>query len=234
MNNNSSISIIFPVYNEEDNIKKTVEDTIDFLEKQDFFNAYEVIAVDDGSTDGTAHILKELAESVGCLKIVTHFKNLGYGRTLVSAVVETRFSWVFMMDADGQFEISSLRDMFQHISDYDIITGYRRRRADPFYRVFIGKTYTFLACSLFGLRFKDINCGFKLFKREVLDFDGTICHAGAFYTHIFVKAKAKGYKIKEIPVEHFPRIKGKQAGVNVKVIFVAIVDLIRLGFSKRK
>ena len=234
MNENLSISVIFPAYNEQDNIEKTVKDSIDFLKNQNFFSAYEIIVVDDGSTDQTPYILKELAECFECLKIVTHPKNLGYGRSLVSAVEKIRFSWVFMMDADGQFKISSLNDVVNNISGCDIITGYRYKRKDPFYRVFIGKAYTFLVCLLFGLRLKDVNCGFKLFKREVLDFDGTICHAGAFYTSVFVKAKAKGYKIIEIPIEHFPRIKGKQTGVSLRVMFEAVLDLVRLIFAKRK
>lgn len=234
MNNKLCISVILPVHNEQDNIKKTVEDSLDFLSCQESFGEYEIIVVDDGSTDGTAHILKELAGSIEGLKVVTHSKNLGYGRALVSGVRQARFSWVFMMDADGQFKISSLGDMLKFISDYDIITGYRYKRSDPFYRVFIGKVYTALACLLFGLRLKDINCGFKLFKREVLDFDRTVCHAGVFYTDIFVKAKAKGYKVKEVPVKHFLRAGGMQTGAGLKVIFEAIKDLFRLGFSRRK
>ena len=79
-----------------------------------------------------------------------------------------------------------------------------------------------------------MNCGFKLFKNVVLDFDDTVCHAGAFYTSVFVEAKARGYKIIEIPIEHFPRMKGKQTGVSLKVIYEAIMDLFRLSFSKRR
>ncbi|MCK5012410.1 MAG: glycosyltransferase family 2 protein [Candidatus Omnitrophica bacterium] len=234
MRNKNTISIILPVYNEEGNIKKTVQDSVDFLRLQEVFKEYEVIVVDDGSTDQTSYILEELAKSFECLKIITHPKNLGYGRAMVAAAKEARFSWVFMMDADGQFKINSLNDVVNNISDYDIITGYRYKRADPFYRIFIGKMYTFFVCLLFGLRLKDVNCGFKLFRREILDFDDTICHAGAFYTSVFIKAKTKGYKTIEIPIEHFPRLKGKQKGVGLKVIIEAVLDLARLIFSKRK
>ena len=141
MKSGLSISIILPVYNEEDNIKKTVENSIDFLKAQDFFLEYEIIAIDDGSTDQTLCILNELVKSNECLKIITHSTNLGYGGALVSGGREARFSWVLIMDADGQFKIESIEGMSDCIPKYDIITGYRYERADSFYRVILGRTY---------------------------------------------------------------------------------------------
>ena len=234
MNNHFSISVVFPVYNEENNIRKTIESSIDFLKAQDFFGEYEIIAVNDGSSDRTGPILEELAKSFEYLKVVNHPQNLGYGGALTSGVKDARFEWVLMMDSDGQFRINSLGDMFRYVPDYDIIIGYRHKRADPFHRIIIGKTYTLLVCLLFGLRLKDMNCGFKLFKKEVLDLDDTVCHAGAFYTGIFAKVKAKNCRIKEIPVDHFPRKKGKPTGVNSKVVCDAMKDLFRLNFSRKK
>lgn len=234
MNNNSSISVVLPVYNEESGIEKTVENSVTFFKEQDFFDKYEIIAVNDGSTDQTGLILEKLKENSACLKVITHSRNLGYGRALASGVSEAIFPWVLMMDADGQFKIDALNGMLEYISDYDIVTGYRYKRTDPIHRVFIGKFYTFLSCLLFGLKIKDVNCGFKLFRREILSFDDTICHAGAFYTGVYVQAKAKNCRIKEVPVEHFPREGGRQTGVSIKVIFMAVLDLIKLSFSKRK
>jgi len=205
MNSQFSLSIILPVYNEGDNIKETIEDSIAFLEKQDFIRDYEIIAVDDGSRDGTVDILRELAEKNECLQTVTHPVNAGYGAALGSGIKRARFPWVFLMDADGQFKVKAIQNIISYMSDYDIIAGYRRRRSDNFYRIVLGKTYTFLVFLLFGLKMRDINCGFKLFKKETLDSNGIHCRAGVFYTNILVGAKAKGYKIKEVPVEHFPR-----------------------------
>ncbi len=205
-----------------------------FFKEQDFFDEYEIIAVNDGSTDQTGLILEKLKENFACLKIITHSKNFGYGKALASGVRKATFPWVLMMDADGQFKIDALKEMLEYMPDYDIVTGYRYKRTDPIHRVFIGKMYTLLACLLFGLKIKDVNCGFKLFRREILNFDDTVCHAGAFYTGVYTQAKAKNCKIKEVPVEHFPREGGRQTGASLKVMFMAVLDLIKLSFSKGK
>lgn len=232
MNDTRSLTIVLPVYNEEDNIQKTIEDTLYFLDHQNYFSEYELIAVDDGSNDRTADILGKL-KSIEILKIITHPKNLGYGGALVSGIQQARHSWVLLMDSDGQFKINSIQKITEHLSEYDIITGYRHRRADTFYREFLGKAYTYLVCRLFGLKFKDINCGFKLFKKEALDLNGVNSHAGVFYADIFIKAKQNGHRIKEVPVEHYPRVRGKQTGADANVIFKAAMDLVKLIFAKK-
>jgi len=232
-NNSYSISIVLPAYNESKNIKQTLDDANNFLENSKAFESYEIIVVDDGSTDNTSMILDELKSTVNCLKVITHPKNKGYGRALSSGILETQFPWVLLMDADGQFKLSSLDSMLGYFSDYDIISGYRYKRRDPLGRILLGKTYSFLASSLFGLKIRDINCGFKLFRRETLDLEGLKCHAGVFYTKIFIKTKAKGYKIKEVPVEHFPRTGGKQTGASLKVVWESISDVFRLKFLSR-
>lgn len=229
MSEGYSISIILPVYNEEENIEKVVEEANKFF-TQNTFNDYEMIVINDGSTDNTYGILEKIFQGRPYIKLVTHHKNLGYGRALLSGIKNSTSSLLFFMDADGQFKIDSLKAMLSYIPEYDIIIGYRDKRKDSFYRVLLGKIYNFLGCLLFRLNFKDINCGVKLFKRETIK-DAFMTKGGLFYTEVLLKAQNKGFKIKEIPVEHFLRIKGKQTGGKPKVIFVAIVDLVKLGFN---
>ncbi len=233
MTNKYSLSVILPAYNEEGSIAQTIHEIADFLKQQNEFEEYEIIVVDDGSNDQTADILNELKE-VEPLVIVANSKNLGYGGAIVSGIRQAQYSWLLLMDSDGQFKIDSIRKITGYLSQYDIITGYRHRRADAFYREFLGKAYTFLVCRLFGLAFKDINCGFKLFKKETLNLNAVHFHAGAFYTDIFLKAKQKGYRIKEVPIEHYPRVRGKQTGANANVIFNAVIDLIKLVFISNR
>jgi glycosyltransferase involved in cell wall biosynthesis len=227
---NLSLSIILPVYNEEENIKKVIKEIDDFFVSQDIFENYEIIIVDDGSKDRSSEILKEIRSHYSNIKAISHHKNLGYGRALISGVQSARYPLFFFMDADGQFNISEIDKLISHVEDYDIITGYRHNRKDSFYRVMLGKIYSWLVFLLFGLKLKDINCGFKLFKRETLNLENMYnSNGGVFYTKIFLKAK--GYKIKEVPVEHFPRLKGKQTGASPRVIFDAMIDLIKLKYS---
>lgn len=234
MNNDCSLSIVLPVYNEQDTIRRTIGDTLDFLNGQDSIGKYEIIVVDDGSSDQTADILKDLARELCSMNIITNPRNLGYGGALVSGIKKTKFPWVFLMDADGQFKINSLEPMLRKMEMYDIITGFRYKRADSLYRDILGKVYNWCACSVFGLHLKDINCGFKLFKKDALNFEGAVCHAGVFYTELFIKAKENRLKIHEVPVEHFPRCGGKQTGANGVVIAQAILDLLRLRFFTGK
>lgn len=228
MNERYSISTILPAYNEEGNIEKVIEETAIFFQNQDICKDYEIIVVDDGSRDNTAKILRELKNKNPYLKVITHCKNLGYGKVLMSGVENSRYPLILFMDADGQFEIREVEEMLNCSSAYDIIMGYRYKRKDPFYRIILGKIYTLLAFLLFGLKFKDINCGFKLFKRETIIEDSYRFNGGVFYTEVLLKAKNRGLRIKEVPVEHFPRLKGKQTGASLKVILNAAIGIIKL------
>lgn len=226
-NKRYSLSVIFPVYNEEGNIEKTVKDSAKFLSTHKIIKNYEIILVNDGSKDNTAIILSQLLHEFPCAKIITHRKNLGYGAALTSGVVESRYPFVLFMDADGQFHISEVDKLIPFVDNYDIIVGYRFNRRDSFCRVALGRIYGGLVSLLLGMKFKDINCGFKLFKREVLNLENTHnSNGGIFYAEVFLKVR--GCKIKEIPVGHFPRLTGKETGASKKIILNTIMDLIRL------
>jgi len=233
MNKRYSISVILPAYNEKGNIEKLIEETSDFLSIQDTLDSYEIIVVDDGSRDNTAEIIRGLVSKNIYLKLISHCKNLGYGKALMSGVKNAQYPLILFMDADGQFKIDNLNEMLNYILIYDIIVGYRYKRKDPLYRIGLGKIYTLLSCFFLGLNFKDINCGFKLFKRETIDHDYKFVR-GLFYTEVLLKAKNKDFRIKEIPVRHFPRLRGKQSGASLKVIFTTIIDLGRLAFFLAK
>ena len=228
MNKKYFISVILPVYNEGDNIKKVIEDSANFLQDRDIFKDYEIIAINDGSRDNTAAILSGLANKFPYLKVITHCRNLGYGKALTSGSTNAQFPLVFFMDADGQFNIGEIEKMLFYLEEFDIIAGNRYKRADAFYRVMLGKIYSWSISLLFRLKLKDVNCGFKLFKRETLETENINCGAGIFYAKLLLKAKNRGFRIKEIPVEHFPRLKGRQTGASPRVIFNAVIDLIKL------
>jgi len=226
MNKRYSISVILPVYNEEENIAKILGEVVNFLQSREEFTDYEIIVVNDGSKDQTADIIRKFANNHR-LRVITHIRNMGYGRTLMSGIENSRCSLVFLMDADGQFNICELVKLMFYIDQYDMVAGYRKSRQDLIYRVILGKTYTFVFCSLFGLRMKDINCGFKLFKRRILD-GFELKHNGAITTGEILLRINHNCKIKEIPVTHFPRLKGKQSGASLKVISGALIDLCLL------
>jgi glycosyltransferase involved in cell wall biosynthesis len=196
----------------------------------DIFERYEIIAVDDRSRDNTAEVLKRMMNKFSFLRVKTHPRNLGYGKALMSGFKISQYRMVLFMDADAQLDISEITKLLPLINTHDIITGVRYKRKDKLYRVVLAKFYSWIVFFLFGLKIKDLNCGFKLFKKEVLANKYIHSRAGVFYTEIFLRAKIEGYKIREVDIRHFPRFNGKPTGASPKTIFEAVVDLIKLRY----
>ena len=221
-----SVSVFFPCYNEEDNITRATEQGIAVLEelKAD----YELIIVNDGSADSTGQIADEIAGKNPRIKVVHHQTNLGYGSALQSGFKAATKKLVFYTDGDGQFDISELPPLLPLIEHYDIVSCYRLNRQDPFIRKINAWCWTKLVCFLFGMRIRDIDCAFKLFKREIFD-SIKMSSAGALIdTEILARALRKGYTVTQKGVYHYPRTAGVQTGANIKVIFRAFRELIEL------
>ena len=227
-----SLSLILPVYNEEDNIQHTVEEAVNWLSQSAAVGDFEVVAVNDGSRDTSGAILNRLTSEVEGLEVVSYSDNKGYGGALMSGIAVARYDWVLLMDSDGQFKVDALEGILPHTDDFDIVAGYRANRRDNAGRIWLGEIYTGLAKTFLKVRLRDINCGFKLFRKTFLDVDGINTHAGAFYTHVFINAQAKGARIKEVPVEHYPRRGGQPTGASLKVVIMAISDFVSLLISR--
>ena len=232
MTDKIALSVILPAYDLESVLKNTLQEAVHHLDNQRLVEPYELVAVNDGSRDGTATILEKAKKEISNLSVITHPENSGYGAAMLSGIRHARYPLLLLMDADGQFKLSSIDDFIPDLPDYDISTGYRKKRRDPLHRVIIGKAYTLLSAGLFGLRYQDVNCGFKLCKKEVFDSLDITSHAGIFYTEVFIKAEEKGCRITERSIKHYPRSTGKQTGASTRVILKALNDLIRLKMEK--
>jgi glycosyltransferase involved in cell wall biosynthesis len=226
-----SISIVFPAYNEESNISKAVEQVVNFVDP--LFADWEVIVVDDGSRDGTGAVIDELARRLPRVVAVHHPQNRGYGTALRSGIMAARKDLVFFSDSDLQFHLGELLLLLTWIEQYDIVIGYRRRRMDPFYRKVNAWGWNTLVRALLGVRVRDIDCAFKLFRRDV--FRAILIESvGAMVnTEILVKAHRMCLKLKEVPVTHFPRQAGVPSGAKLRVIVKAFRELLRLQFRLR-
>jgi glycosyltransferase involved in cell wall biosynthesis len=221
-----SISVFFPCYNEQDNVEGTVNKALAVLERLGF--EYEVIIVDDGSRDGTGRIADSLASKNSKIKVVHHPTNLGYGAALQSGFKAASKSLVFYTDGDGQFDITELPPLIELMKQYDIVSCYRLNRQDNLIRKINGFCWTKLVCLLFGLKLKDIDCAFKLYKREIFDNIQMVSNGALIDTEILARAHRKGYTMAQRPVHHFPRKAGKQTGANIRVIFRAFKELFKL------
>ncbi len=221
-----SISVFFPCYNEQANVQRTVNQALEVL--HNLTAEFEVIIVNDGSKDETGKIADAIAQQNSNVKVVHHKTNLGYGAALQSGFKAATKSLVFYTDGDGQFDIKELPPLIPLMQNYDIVSCYRINRRDNIVRRINGYCWTKLVCLLFGLKLKDIDCAFKIYKRQIFD-TITICSSGALIdTEILARAVKKGYTITQRPVHHYPRTAGTQTGANLKVICRAFIELFKL------
>lgn len=223
----NEISVFFPAYNEEANIRTTVEKAKKVLEE--IAGKWEIIIIDDGSQDKTEELAKKLKKEDKRIRVVSHKENLGYGAALKSGYRAAKYPWVAFSDADGQFDFSEIKKFLILKDKADLILGHRADRADPFIRKLYTLVWGAIPVLLWGLSVRDYSCGFKLIKKEV--FDGVqplIGEEKVTQIEMLVKAKRKGYRFAEVNVTHYPRKFGKQTGANIKVVTKSIADLFRL------
>ena len=221
-----NVSVIFPAYNEEANIADTIAQTVPAL--VEIADQWEIIVVDDGSSDGTARIIREFADRSPNIIGIHHPSNRGYGAALKSGIMQAKQELIFFCDSDLQFDIRELERLMQWIDTYDIVIGFREKRRDPLYRKINAFSWNMLVRYLLGLKVRDIDCAFKIFHRRVFEKIEIRAVGAMVNTEILAQAVRYGFSIKEIPVSHYPRLKGKQTGANLRVIVRAFKELMRL------
>jgi glycosyltransferase involved in cell wall biosynthesis len=221
-----SISVFFPCHNEVKNIGPLVAKSLGVLTK--LTPDFEIIIVDDGSTDGTDKVADSLAADFESVKVIHHPTNLGYGAALQSGFRAASKQLVFYTDGDGQFDVTEMPILLPLMRQYDIVSCYRLNRQEGTIRKLNAWAWTKLVCWVFGLKLKDIDCAFKLFKRPIFD-NITIRSTGALVdTEILALAIRKGYTVTQIGVHHYPRQTGEQSGAKPSVIFRAFKELCKL------
>ena len=220
------ISIVLPAYNEEANIAAAVRDAL--VAGGKYCPEVEVVVVDDGSGDETAAIVQRLSEADARVRLVQHSVNRGYGDALKSGFNAASKPLVFFTDADNQFDLDELGRFVELIDKVDVVAGYRINRCDPWFRRLNARAWNYLVRALFYVPVRDIDCAFKLFRREV--FDGLqLDSMGAMVnTELMVKLGRSGYRVVELGVHHYPRRAGVARGANPRVIAHALVELVRM------
>jgi glycosyltransferase involved in cell wall biosynthesis len=227
-----SVSVFFPAYNEEANIEKAVLSAQTVL--QEIASDYEIIIVNDGSKDRTGEVANALAGHDAHTKVVSHPTNLGYGAALISGFKNATKDLVFFMDADNQFDIRELKNFLPFLGEADVVVGYRLERQDHLQRKVNAWLFNRLVNILFGLGIKDVDCGFKLFKREAVKSLELESKGALISTEFLVKIKKRGFKIRQVGVHHYPRLAGKQTGADIKVILRFFRELVKLWGKLRK
>lgn len=220
------LSLVFPVWNEQENIEALLRAALELGSQLP--GPFEIVIVDDGSRDDSRLLVASMEREHPEIRLVTHPSNRGYGAALRSGLRAARGRWVFFSDADLQFDLSELHRLLSHTDSFDIVAGFRSPRRDPWGRRLLAGGWGVLVRALFDLPVRDIDCAFKLFRREVIDAI-PIESIGAFVnTEILVRARHAGFRIHQVPVSHRARQKGRQSGAHPRVLWRAAVELTKL------
>ena len=205
----SGLSLVLLAYNEEKIISRMVSSAVAVAKK--VAGKYEIIVVCyAGSSDNTNKIVKELASKNKSVRIVLQpVAQKGYGVALRMGLEAAKNDYVFYTDADGQFDVSELPLLLPHLGGFDIVSGYRLHRKDPFGRILSSRVYNLLMRIIFGVKMRDIDSAFKVYKRRIFSTFKIKSAGGLVDAEILIKAKNNGFKIKEIPVHHYERFAGK-------------------------
>ena len=228
------LSVFFPCYNEEKNIKNTVSKAIKVLKK--VAKEWEIILINDGSKDNTAGVLKQIKKEYPKeISIITHNPNRGYGAALKSGLYNAKYNWIAFTDSDGQFDFGEITKFIdkQQKTKADIVIGYYLSRQVSKATILTSKIWEIIVFILFGLKVTDIDCGFKLINKNVIENIPKLeAERGAFISSEFlIKSKKAGFKIVELGVHHYPRVEGKATGRNLKVILKSFSDLFSLWYK---
>jgi len=228
------LSVFIPCYNEAENIEDTVEKAVEVLKRLRL--EWEIIIINDGSTDNTLEVSKTLTQKNPRVRIINQ-KNGGYGMAIRAGFRNARFDTIAYIDGDGQYDFSDIVKFIEKMKNenVELVTGYTIKRKDPFVRIIISKIYALIVRVFFGLRFKNINCGFKMIRRSVLEkinpLESTV--GGIISAEIVIKAKKNGFRIAQVGVCHYQRKYGKQTGASAKVVIHSYIDLLKLRWKLR-
>ena len=191
---------------------------------------YEVIVIDDGSCDSTAHVLARLAERFGPrLRVVTHPRNLGYGQALRSGFAAATKELVFYTDGDGQYDVGELVNLLARFHvNVGLVNGYKLDRNDPWHRIWIGNLYNAFARCLFGIRLRDVDCDFRLIRRSLLEEIQLSSTSGTICVELVRKLELTQCGVAEVGVHHYPRLHGRSQFFRVKSLAVTFTQLTSL------
>jgi glycosyltransferase involved in cell wall biosynthesis len=228
----AGVSIVLPCYNEAANVADAVRAATGAAEAH--AADFEVIVVDDGSTDGTAQIAARLADADRRVRLVVHPSNRGYGGAVRSGLRAARMPWVLLTDADLQFDLRELESFVPLANDADLIAGWRIARQDPPHRRLNAAAWNWLMHKRFDVPVRDIDCAFKLVRRDLLEEIPLTSSGAMISTELLVRAVAAGAIVQEVGVHHLPRAAGEQSGASPRVVIKAFRELGRVHGELRR
>jgi glycosyltransferase involved in cell wall biosynthesis len=227
MGTTPSISVFFPAYNDAGTIASMVVLADRSLRR--LTGDYEIIVVNDGSTDHTAQVLSELEGHYSRLRVVNHPANLGYGSALRTGFASAAKDLIFYTDGDAQYDVRELEKLVPLMTDdVDIVNGYKISRSDPRHRIIIGQIYCWIVKLAFGIRIKDVDCDFRLVRRSCYNRVRLSSTSGTICVEMIKSFQDAGLRFAQCPVHHYHRAYGKSQFFNFRRLFKTFRDLSRM------
>jgi glycosyltransferase involved in cell wall biosynthesis len=204
-----SLTVFFPAYNDAPSLPILVEQCFKLLDG--LVPDFEVLVVNDGSTDESVEVLTQLQERFGPeLRVIDHGYNRGYGAALRSGFSNATKEWVFYTDGDGQYDLNDLPTLLAQVTpETGFVNGYKVRRSDAWHRVLLGRIYNAAVRKAFGIRIRDVDCDFRLIRRSLLQDLALRSTSGTICLELVRSLEAAGTTYAEIPVRHLPRRHGR-------------------------
>jgi glycosyltransferase involved in cell wall biosynthesis len=223
-----SLSVFFPAYNDAPSLPGLIHKTFAVLQQN--VEDYEVIVVNDGSQDNTGEVLEELRrEFAPRMRVVTHPENRGYGGALRTGFESATREFVFYTDGDSQYDVAELPRLLALVSPATgLVQGYKLERNDPAHRIWIGNIYNLCARLLFRIRIRDIDCDYRLIRRNLLQNLHLTCTSGTICVELVRKLELSGCEVQEIGVHHYPRLYGHSQFFRLRSLATTFVQLLRL------
>jgi glycosyltransferase involved in cell wall biosynthesis len=223
------ISVVVPVYNEEENLPILVPKLLEVL--KGLRKTYEVIFVDDGSSDGSGGMLREMTTRYPSIRILRFKANRGLSAALIAGMREARGEKIVTLDSDLQNDPADIPQLLEHLGQYDMATGWRQKREDPWLKKISSKIANAARNRLSGERIHDSACTLRAFRRECLE---DIWVFNGMHRFLSTLVKMEGYRIVEVPVSHHPRRFGKSKYNIRNRLWRSFIDLLVVRWMKRR
>jgi glycosyltransferase involved in cell wall biosynthesis len=221
------LSVFFPAYNDSGTIASMVIRAVHAA--SELTPDFEVIVVNDGSHDATGTIAEELARTYPQVRVIHHERNRGYGGALQTGFAAARKELIAYTDGDAQYDPAELELLWNRLTDdADMVNGYKISRSDPLHRIIIGRLYHHTVKFLFRLRVRDVDCDFRLLRREIFDRVKLERSTGVICLEMMRKIQDGGFRIVEVPVHHYHRTHGQSQFFNFRRVFWTGVDVSKL------
>lgn len=224
--NRPRVSLFFPVYRDEATVARVAEKAVQVL--SELASEYEVIIIDDGSPDDAGAVAEAIAARNERVRVIHHLRNLGYGQALRTGFAAARYEWICFTDGDDEYEVDDLRKLLRLQDRYDLVITFRYAKRYGNWRTFVSYVYNKVLRGLFDTRYRDVSCGLKLIRREVvqeLDLISTSPFIGA---EVSIKTMLKGFRVGEVGIQTFPREFGKGSSTSWRNIWETIRDMRRV------